>query len=49
MSDLALVDTDILSMFFRGHSPVVSIMEEYTTDHEKVYLSIITYTKYSAV
>ncbi|NLI08619.1 MAG: type II toxin-antitoxin system VapC family toxin [Thermotogaceae bacterium] len=43
MSDLALLDTDILSMFFRGHSPVVSRMEEYTTDHEKVYLSIITY------
>ena len=43
MSDLALLDADILSMFFRGHSPVVSRMEEYTTDHEKVYLSIITY------
>jgi len=43
MSDLALLDTDILFMFFRGHSPVVSRMEEYTTDHEKVYLSIITH------
>jgi len=30
MSDLALVDTDILSMFLLGHSPVVSRMEEYT-------------------
>ncbi|CCU85313.1 MULTISPECIES: hypothetical protein [Mesotoga] len=49
MSDLALLDADILSMFFRGHSPVVSRMEEYATYHEKVYLSIITYTKYSAV
>jgi tRNA(fMet)-specific endonuclease VapC len=45
MSDLALLDTDILSMFFRGHSSVVSRMEEYTKDHDKVYLSIITYYK----
>ncbi len=30
MSDLALLDADILSMFFRGHSPVVSRMEEYS-------------------
>ncbi|HRX65966.1 MULTISPECIES: type II toxin-antitoxin system VapC family toxin [unclassified Mesotoga] len=43
MSDLVLLDTDILSMFFRGHPSVVSRMEEYTKDHEKIYLSIITY------
>ena len=43
MSDSVLVDTDILSMFFRGNASVVSKMEEYSTGHEKVYLSIITY------
>jgi tRNA(fMet)-specific endonuclease VapC len=43
MSDLVLLDTDILSMFFRGDPSVVSRMEEYASDHEKVYLSIITY------
>jgi len=43
MSDLVLLDTDILSMFFRGDPYVVSRMEEYASNHEKVYLSIITY------
>lgn len=43
MSDSVLVDTDILSMFFRGNASVVSRMEEYSKGHEKVYLSIITY------
>ena len=43
MSELVLLDTDILSMFFRGDPSVVSRMEEYASDHEKVYLSIITY------
>lgn len=43
MSDLALLDTDILSMFFRGDPVVVSNMETYAASHERVYLSIITY------
>jgi len=43
MSDSVLLDTDILSMFFRGNASVVSRMKEYSTGHEKVLLRIITY------
>jgi len=40
---LVLVDTDILSMFFRNDHNVVSYFREYLKKHEKINLSIITY------
>ena len=40
---LALIDTDILSLFFRGHSRVVSHFQSYTSVYPKVNFSIITY------
>lgn len=39
----ALVDTDILSLFFRNNENVVSNFEAYLKKHEKINLSIITY------
>lgn len=38
-----LVDTDILSMFFRNNRNVVSNFEEYLAKYKKINLSIITY------
>jgi hypothetical protein len=39
----ALIDTDILSLFFRGHPAVTARFETYLADFEKVNISIITY------
>ena len=39
----ALVDTDILSMFFRGNRIVVSRFEAYLNEHAQINLSIVTY------
>lgn len=38
-----LVDTDILSMFLRGHPFVVSHFQTYSQYHTKINLSLITY------
>ncbi|MBI4684868.1 MAG: type II toxin-antitoxin system VapC family toxin [Nitrospirae bacterium] len=40
---LVLVNTDILSMFFRNDSNVVSHFKKYLAQYEKINLSIITY------
>jgi tRNA(fMet)-specific endonuclease VapC len=39
----ALVDTDILSMFFRGNRAVVSHFQTYLDEHRQINLSIVTY------
>ena len=39
----ALIDTDILSLFLRGHAAVVHRVEQYLKAHSKLNLSIITY------
>lgn len=39
----ALVDTDILSMFFRGNPAVVSHFQTYLNEYRQINLSIITY------
>ena len=39
----ALIDTDTLSMFFRGDPNVVARFSDYTTEYEKVNISIVTY------
>lgn len=39
----ALIDTDVLSLFFRGHPAVTARFENYLADFEKVNISIITY------
>lgn len=39
----SLVDTNILSLFFRGHPPVVSEFEAYLEEYETINFSIITY------
>jgi len=39
----ALIDTDILSFFLRGHPKVVSHFDAYTKAYAKINLSIITY------
>lgn len=38
-----LVDTDILSLFFKGYSQVVQNFELYLQEYEKLNLSIVTY------
>ena len=38
-----LVDTDIISMFFRNNPNVVSHFRKYIAQYEKINLSIITY------
>ncbi len=38
-----LVDTDILSMFFKNNLAVVSHFKKYLAEYEKINLSIITY------
>ncbi|BAP54795.1 PilT protein domain-containing protein [Thioploca ingrica] len=40
---LAVIDTDILSWFFRGHEGVVSRFSSYLAVYDKINLSIITY------
>ncbi|MDX1524318.1 MAG: type II toxin-antitoxin system VapC family toxin [Anaerolineae bacterium] len=39
----SLVDTNILSLFFRGHPQVVAKFEAYLKDHDTINFSIITY------
>lgn len=39
----SLIDTDILSMFFRNNQNVVSNFKAYIKEHNKINLSIITY------
>jgi len=39
----AIIDTDTLSYFFRGDSPVVSKIDNYLVEFGFVYISIITY------
>lgn len=39
----ALVDTDILSMFFRGNQAVVSHFQMYLNEYHQINLSIVTY------
>lgn len=39
----ALVDTDILSMFFRGNTSVVSHFQMYLNESDRINLSIVTY------
>ena len=39
----ALIDTDILSYFFRGDEQVATRFKAYIAEHERINLSIITY------
>lgn len=39
----ALIDTNILSLFFKGHPQVVGNFETYLEEYETINLSIITY------
>lgn len=39
----ALIDTDILSLYFRGHQNVVENFSRYLTQHDCINFSIITY------
>lgn len=39
----ALVDTNILSLFFRGHPQVVAKFTAYLEEHKSIRFSIITY------
>jgi len=39
----SLIDTDILSFYFRGHPAVVSNFHNYLDHHEQINISIITY------
>jgi len=39
----SLVDTDILSLFFRGHPQVVNKFDAYLQEYDTINLSIITY------
>ena len=39
----ALVDTNILSLFFRGHPRVVAKFQAYLAEYDTISLSIITY------
>ena len=39
----ALIDTNILSFFFRNHSLVVELFEAYLRVYSKINISIITY------
>jgi tRNA(fMet)-specific endonuclease VapC len=40
---LVLIDTNILSFFFRNHSLVVERFQAYLKEHDKMNISIITY------
>ncbi len=39
----ALLDTDILSEYFRGNTKVISKVEEYLTEYNSINLTVITY------
>ncbi len=39
----ALIDTDILSMFFRGNPNVITQFQAYLAEHRTITFSIITY------
>jgi tRNA(fMet)-specific endonuclease VapC len=39
----ALIDTDILSLFFRAEAQVVSHFEAYTAEYSQINISILTY------
>jgi tRNA(fMet)-specific endonuclease VapC len=39
----ALIDTNILSFFFRNYSLVVERFQAYLKEHDKINISIITY------
>jgi tRNA(fMet)-specific endonuclease VapC len=39
----AIIDTDILSHFFRGQPQVVQRFEAYTAEHTQINISILTY------
>ncbi len=39
----SMVDTDILSLFLRGHPHVTAHFAEYLAEHEKINFSIVTY------
>ncbi len=39
----AVIDTDILSMFFRGNSDVVARFASYLEQHNRINISILTY------
>lgn len=39
----SLIDTNILSFFFRNHSLVVERFQAYLKEHDKINISIITY------
>ncbi len=39
----SLIDTDILSLFFKGHPGVTASFETYLDRYEKINISIITY------
>ncbi|WP_245246127.1 type II toxin-antitoxin system VapC family toxin [Nostoc sp. ATCC 53789] len=39
----ALIDTDILSLFFRGNTNVVTQFQNYLITYRKINISIITY------
>lgn len=39
----SLIDTDILSMFFRGHPRVVASFDAYTTIYNQINISIEAY------
>jgi tRNA(fMet)-specific endonuclease VapC len=40
---LTLIDTDILSLFFRNDPNVVNRFREYTKDQPAIHFSILTY------
>ncbi len=40
---LALIDTDILSLFFRGKLAVVARFQTYLAEHSRIQISIVTY------
>jgi tRNA(fMet)-specific endonuclease VapC len=39
----ALIDTDILSFFFRAHPHVVRQFDAYASEHDRINISILTY------
>lgn len=43
MMKASLIDTNILSMFFRGHSNVIQNFQTYVVQHHTIQFSIITY------
>lgn len=44
----AIVDTDILSFFFKGDSKVIERFREYLKEYDQVNLTIITYYEITA-